>query len=147
MCARSLNPETPRCTSRPEPGSLSFFVATMVKLPMVKQPMLMKPAYICALVVGAMLLLALLSAGLHSSSRASLRRPGALRSLLRDELSSKTTDTPVCNLKGANGTLGVSYPNPLCTSGRPAAPPIPKCPGAQPPRAQPARRRCCPRHE
>jgi len=50
------------------------------------------------------------------------------------ELSSKTAETPVCNLKGANGTLGVSYPNPLCTSGRPAAPPIPKCPGAQPPR-------------
>ena len=53
------------------------------------------------------------------------------------ELSSKTAETPVCNLKGANGTLGVSYPNPLCTSGRPAAPPIPKCPGAQPPRRQP----------
>ena len=80
---------------------------------MVKQPMLMKPAYICALVVGAMLLLALLSAGLHSSSRASLRRPGALRSLLRDSarhaaLSDQDSNALISML---NATYSMAYAN------------------------------------
>lgn len=44
------------------------------------------------------------------------------------ELSSKASSSPVCNLKGANGTLGESYPNPLCTSGRPVIPKPPTCP-------------------
>ena len=32
----------------------------------------------------------------------------------------------MCNLKGANGTLGPSYPNPLCTSGRSQPPQCPR---------------------